>query len=282
MPPPGPKGPARPGLAKPGSQTPEEAARDQRHATDQLADEATKLEEELEALKAKYEQYFLGLERREPVRWREEVKKKVLRLKAAFTRNTGLRFRLQSLHARFISYERLWLRGAREKEEGTYRRDVFKARLRGKGDEPAAPPEAAKVPAAAPAAAPIAGAAAARPAAGAVPAAPAAPRPAAAGAGASPTVKVPAPGTPRPAAPPPARPAAAAASGDPKLRALFDEYVAAKRRCNEDVSRLTYDAVARSVEKQVPELMARYKAKSVDFRVEVKDGKAVLKAIPKV
>jgi len=40
--------------------------------------------------------------------------------------------------------------------------------------------------------------------------------------------------------------------------------------------------VAKSVAKQVPELMTRYKAKSVDFKVEVKDGRAVLKAIPKV
>ena len=34
--------------------------------------------------------------------------------------------------------------------------------------------------------------------------------------------------------------------------------------------------------KQIPELMTRYKAKTVEFKVEVKDGKAVLKAIPKV
>jgi hypothetical protein len=66
------------------------------------------------------------------------------------------------------------------------------------------------------------------------------------------------------------------------MRALYDAYVAAKRSCNEDVSKLTYDAVAKSVSKQVPELMTRYKAKSVEFKVEVKDGRAVLKAIPKV
>jgi hypothetical protein len=277
VPPPVQKGPARPG-AKPGSQTPEEAARDQRHQTDQLADEASTLEEELEALKAKYEQYFLGLERREPVRWREEAKKKVLRLKGAFTRNTGLRFRLQSLHARFISYERLWLRSAREKEEGTYRRDVFKARLHAKPEE-AAPPQ----PAAKPGAAPAAPAKPAVPAT--VPGAPATPVPSLAArapaAPASPKVNPAAATVARPATPG-APPPAPAAGGDSRLRALYDEYVSAKRRCNEDVSRLTYDVVARSVEKQVPELMARYKAKSVDFRVEVKDGKAVLKAIPKV
>jgi hypothetical protein len=67
-----------------------------------------------------------------------------------------------------------------------------------------------------------------------------------------------------------------------QMRALYDAYLAAKKTCREDVSKLTYDAVARSVSKQIPELMTRYKAKSVEFKVEVKDGKAVLKAVPKV
>ena len=65
------------------------------------------------------------------------------------------------------------------------------------------------------------------------------------------------------------------------MRALYDAYVAAKKSCNEDVSRITYDAVARSVQKQLPELMTRYKAKSVEFKVAIQGGKAVLKAVPK-
>ena len=74
----------------------------------------------------------------------------------------------------------------------------------------------------------------------------------------------------------------AAPVSDPQLRALYEAYIAAKKRCNEDVSRLTYEAVAKTVTKQVPELIAKFKAKTVEFKVEVKDGKAILKAIPKV
>ncbi|HVO20601.1 MAG TPA: MXAN_5187 C-terminal domain-containing protein [Anaeromyxobacter sp.] len=207
-----------------------------RRAHDALVDECGKTEEELEALKSRYEQYFLGIERREPSRWRDDMKKRVERLKETFTKNTGLRFRLQTLHARFLSYERLWLRSAREKEAGTYRRDLFKARLRIKGTEPTAAEVAAAV---APAATP---------------------RP-----------------TPAAAAPP-----TFSGTGEPQLRALYQAYVEAKKSCREDVSRLTYEALAKSVQKQVPELMARFKAKAVDFRVEVKDGKAILKAIPRV
>ena len=207
---------------------------------EQLGLELKDAEEELERVKARYDQYFIGFERREPKRERDEIRKRVMLLKEAFTRNAALKFRIQALHARYLSYERLWVRSAREKEEGTYRRDIFKARLRAKGPGEATPE-----------------AGTAGPAQSAAPPAPQA-------------------APPRPPSPPPG------AAGDGQLRALYDAYVAAKKQCGEDVSKLSYDAVARTVTKQIPELMAKYKAKSVDFRVEVKDGRAVLKAIPKV
>jgi uncharacterized FlaG/YvyC family protein len=235
---------------------------------DELESQVKEIEEELEELKARYDQYFLGVERREPARQREELRKRVLRVKEAFTRNTGLKFRIQTLHARYLSYERLWMRSAREREEGTYRRDLFKARLHAahRGEAPLAPPAETAAPAQA--ATPVPAQAATTPRPGATPA-PAAPAAAAA----------------RPAAPRPGAPAAPPPAGSmspAQLRALYDSYVAAKRSCNEDTSRISYEAVANTVSKQIPELMSRFKAKTVEFKVEVKDGKAVLKAIPKV
>ncbi len=248
--------PAKPGLATPPSS--EDALARSKREKEELEGETQNVEEELEALKAKYDAYFLGIERREPNRWRDDVKKKVARLKSAFTRNTGLKFRIQSLHARYLSYERLWLRSAREKEEGTYRRDLFKARLRAHRDEAPPAEEAAPPKATAPAKKAAATAATAKPPAG-KPAAPARPAPEAASASAS-----------------------GAGMPEAQMRVLYNAYLAAKMTCREDVSKLTYDAVARSVSKQIPELMTRYKAKSVEFKVEVKGGKAVLKAVPKV
>ena len=222
-----------------------------KRANEVLADQCKEVEEDLEELKARYEQFFLGIERREPARERWEMKRRVEKLKESFTRNTGLKFRLQTLHARFLSYERMWVRSAREKEAGTYRRDLFKARLHRKEQEQPAPR-----PAAGPGAAP------------AVPgASPAAAAPSAARA---------------PSAAPARPPAAIAGTSEPELRALYSAYVDAKKRCKEDVSKLSYDALAKSVQKQVPELMAKFKARSIEFRIEVKDGKAVLKAIPRV
>jgi hypothetical protein len=226
---------------------------------DELEGACQELEEELESLKARYEQYFLGVERKEPNRWRDEVKKKVMRIHGAFTRNAGLKFRIQSLHARYLSYERLWLRSVREKEEGTYRRDVVKAKLRAKHEQAAAEKVAPP-----PAPAPAAGKATAPPPAPAVAAAPAAP------------AAKPAPVARR------APPLAMGGMSDAQMRTLYNQYLAAKMTCREDVSKLTYDAVASTVAKQIPELMTRFKAKSVEFKVEVKDGRAVLKAIPKV
>jgi hypothetical protein len=253
----------------------EDALAKSKREKDELEVQCQALEDELEELKVRYEQYFLGVERKEPARQREELRKRVLRVKETFTRNTGLKFRMQSLYARYLAYERMWMRSVREKEEGTYHRDLFKARLHARKEEPAPPPPekpAPKLPAG------KAPQPAAKPAAAAP--APAPQRPAAAGA-------VPQ----RPAAPADAQRAAARAAPPPpapggmrdaEMRALYNAYVTAKKRCNEDVSRLTYDAVANSVSKQIPELMTRYKAKSVEFKVEVKGGKAVLKAIPKI
>ena len=269
----------------------EEQERQDRHRTEELLETCEKLEEELEKLKGRFELYFLGVERREPAREREEMKRRVARLKGEFTRNTGLRFRVETLHARFLSYERMWTRSAREKEEGTYRRDLLKARRRAdlerpdqqkveeappggsatprQGGEQAAevPPSAATAPAPPPAGTPITRA----PAGAAAPGVPEQVPPPA------PQAPIPVPAAPRrvPLQLPPG-------VSEQQLRALHAAYVEAKKRCNEDVSRVSYEVLAKTVAKQVPELMRRYKAKTIEFKVVIKDGRAILKAVPRL
>jgi hypothetical protein len=68
---------------------------------------------------------------------------------------------------------------------------------------------------------------------------------------------------------------------DQKIKAIYDAYVMAKRRCGEDTSKLSLNAVADTLKKQVPALMKQHSAKSVEFKVVIKDGKAVLRALPK-
>ncbi len=65
------------------------------------------------------------------------------------------------------------------------------------------------------------------------------------------------------------------------MKAIFDAYVMAKKRCNEDVSKLSLDSLSQTLRKQVPALMKQHNAKSVEFKVVIKDGKAILRALPK-
>jgi hypothetical protein len=270
--------PTRPGqkplgaLADPRVQA--EADRQDRHRSEELSDTCGEAEEDLEVLKARFEMYFLGIERREPVREREGMKRRVAKLKGEFVRNTALKFRIQTLHARFLSYERMWLRAAREKEEGVYRRDLQRARRHAQSEvvrEEAKAKARETFSGAKPAE--LAGAGAVKPAVPpAAASAPAAVPPA-------PAAAPPPPPAPAPAATAPALPTSVSAL---QVRELYEALVATKKRCGEDVSRISYEAVARTVAKQVPELMSKFGARSVEFKVVVKDGKAVLKAIPKV
>jgi len=84
----------------------------------------------------------------------------------------------------------------------------------------------------------------------------------------------------------PPRPAAGGGGGgaglsDEKLKAVYDAYVTAKRRNQEDTSKMNFESVAANLRKQVPELLKQHGAKSVEFKVVIKDGKATLKAVPK-
>jgi hypothetical protein len=89
----------------------------------------------------------------------------------------------------------------------------------------------------------------------------------------------------KPAAPSPSRPPAAVGAegglSETKIKAIYDAYVMAKKRCGEDTKSVTLDSVSSSLKKQVPELMKQHNAKSVEFKVVIKDGKAVLRALPK-
>ena len=225
----------------------------------EVAEEVDAVEVLLHALRGQYEQFFLGMEKRPPLKAHEQFRKRLSALRTVPARNSALSFRIQSLQAAASTYDRLWARTLQEMEDGTYRRDVFKARRRLKSSAselPASPPpeaaRGAKQPPPGKAATSVPG----------EPAAPPAPAP-------EPVIHI--AGTPPP---------------DPlsenRLRSVYRAYVEAKRRCNEDTTRLSFDAVAASLKRQVPELLQRNNARDVEYRVFVKDGKAILRAVPKV
>jgi hypothetical protein len=65
-------------------------------------------------------------------------------------------------------------------------------------------------------------------------------------------------------------------------RAVFDKYVQAKQRAGEDVSKLSYDKVRRSLDKQAEKLRKQHgKNRKVEFEVVEKDGKALIRPVVK-
>ncbi len=389
-------------------------------SSEDVAKEVDALDVDIAELRANYEQYFLGFERLPPRKKHEDVRREMKRLKGSFVRQTALKFRINNVAQKLSTYERLWEKSLTEIENGTYRRDLFKAKLHQKkkderkkkggdddfqveeqldmsdldGDLDSALHDAAALPTppdlpdhAAPTQPPPAPlpppAIAARPALSppVPPVAPSAPRsPSVAPAFSPPQVKPPvtgappppprgtgeqlafappaakgpaAPGikpltapvaaVPRPSAPPQitpagaspptvrpplitpagapavakptaglaggrpssvssagfpavppraplakppqaaAAPVAAAAGGlsDQKVKAIYDAYMTAKRRCGEETAGMSLDSVASTLRKQVPELMKQHNARNIEFKVVIKDGKAVLRALPK-
>jgi hypothetical protein len=184
---------------------------------EKYAEELNDLDEGISMLQVLYEKYFLGIDRKPPDQERKRISEKARELRTRSIRNTALKFKVNTLFAKLISFERMWDRTLREIEEGTYTRDVFKAKLRaGDRDEPRTGPVKPAVP----------------------------------------------------------------SISDANLRRLYDTYLVARKRCGEATDGLTFDSMAARIRSQVPELMQKHKAKNIEFKVVIKGGKAILKAVP--
>lgn len=230
------------------------------------------LEKDLEELRRRHDMYFQGSkeQRTPPTTQAAQFGGVLRRLREDQAKgwNTGERFRLNQLHARYVSYERMWARTLKEIEDGTSKRDRF--RLKRKHEE--APPATTSK---------------------------ATPAPSFNSADSfdvdvggfdEPSDERPAP--PRPPAALPQQPAsrlverpvAAAASAEgmneQRMKQLYDVYMQAKKRTGEQ-STLTLDGLRSQIAKQVPAIKAKHNCQTVDFKVVLKDGKAMLKAIPK-
>jgi hypothetical protein len=88
------------------------------------------LEEEIELLKVAFERYFNGVDRIPPTREHDTVKLHMRNAERQRSGSTVVRFRMQNLKARFISYEHYWTRILRQIEEGTFKRVVAESKRR--------------------------------------------------------------------------------------------------------------------------------------------------------
>lgn len=85
------------------------------------------LEEDLQELRVAYERYFLGIDRRPPERTRTQLERRVRQMGIGAMGSTALRFRLDGLRGRFVTYSQHWKRVCRQIEEGTYVRVIAEA-----------------------------------------------------------------------------------------------------------------------------------------------------------
>jgi hypothetical protein len=227
------------------------------------------VEVRLRRLRMLYDQYFQGLERIEPQTERAEVDRTIDRLRRAQPRNTALRFRFNQLVQRFTTYNAYWQRTRRQIEEGTYRRDVLRARRRfanpkGKGDKKLEleldidieadaiselPPEAALEP-------PVPAPAAATP------------------------VRRSKSSRPKPRSLPPEPPVGPGPS-EAQIQALYKRYLDARRNNQERTDNVKLETIAKTVRDMVPKLAEKHAGKRIEFDVVLKDGRVALKPFPK-
>ncbi len=78
------------------------------------------LDAKVSRLKVLYEQYFMKISKREPVKPREEVDRLVLQYSNRVITNTSAKFKLNAVVAKYNAYKQYWTRVLREIEEGTY------------------------------------------------------------------------------------------------------------------------------------------------------------------
>jgi hypothetical protein len=100
--------------------------------SEELAEDLQQLEIKLKILKRDYEFYFNGVEKREPLRVKEQAQKIIRKYFNERIMNVGLRFKFQSLVATFNTFNNYWMRTMLQIENGTYQKDRFKAEIREK------------------------------------------------------------------------------------------------------------------------------------------------------
>jgi len=88
------------------------------------------LEQRVDRLRSLYEQYFMGLEKVVPAVAQKDVERRFYVLRRQTIRNTALRFRFQNVLLKYNTYQNYWMRITRQIEEGTYKRDVRRAKAR--------------------------------------------------------------------------------------------------------------------------------------------------------
>lgn len=91
-----------------------------------LAQELDEIQHAMKELEIRYEQYFAGIERREPYQERKDLARRLRHFTNRHIVWTDLKFRYQGMASRFMSYSQYWDRIQRLIDEGKYNRHTTK------------------------------------------------------------------------------------------------------------------------------------------------------------
>lgn len=100
-----------------------------------LPDDLMRMEQNLRELIIKYEQYFIGIEKREPMQLLDETDRLIRQYQNVAITNTMLKFKYQSIAASLSVQKQKWARITRLIEEGRYHWDRSRT-LRQASEEP--------------------------------------------------------------------------------------------------------------------------------------------------
>ena len=88
------------------------------------------IERSIFRIKVSYDKYFNGIERFEPLKELEDLKRLVRSMMTNPIRNTQQRYRFTQLKARLSSQEMFWKRNVSQMERGVHPKQVFRANLK--------------------------------------------------------------------------------------------------------------------------------------------------------
>ena len=88
------------------------------------------IERSIFRIKVAYEKYFNGIERFEPLKELEDLKRTIRDIMVTPIRNTQQRYRFTQLKARLSSLEMYWRRNVSQMERGVRPKQVFRANLK--------------------------------------------------------------------------------------------------------------------------------------------------------
>ncbi len=230
------------------------------------------LDQSIDKLRVVYEQFFLGLERFEPVQLRKGITIELRALKENPPKNTAMKFLLNRMETKYRTYEQYWNRVLREIEDGVYERQLQRMRrklrdeglpenvldnVRTRGELEAAMTRIAELRTQQEARDSASPATTAQAAQG-KPAAPAAEQ----GADA------------RPQTPP-------QAAADPAMRRAYENFVRARLSTGESLEGITPDRFFATLSSQIPKVKQAHGCSDVEIQVVVKDNKATLRFLPR-